>query len=223
MIKPIIAEDLFVLNDNLQPQFDGEVIIIDNIFKNFEEIVEVCYNMPVEQWKTSPTSRNFKDYYDCRPVFNNFYPNEAKINKRLNTLFSLIDYYYKSPNRITTSKGFNFNYFKSKLLNIPPNLQHTPHRDSAYNCVFYIDPYENGGTALYEEAHIDGWDGDNLFYDISNLKIKKIISSKPNRGVIFPGDILHGGYIENHNIYYNNWRINLVNFLDKEQTPPNHA
>lgn len=215
MITPFIPEDIFELNDNLQPQFDGEVIIIDNIFKNFEELTKVCYNLPVENWKSSPISRNFKDYYDCRPVFNNFFPNEIKINKRLNTLTSLINYYYKPSYKIGFSKRFEFNYFKNKRLNQSSNLQYFPHKDNSHNCIFYIDPYENGGTALYEDSYIEGREEDNLFYDISNLKIKKLISSKPNRCAIFPGDILHGGYINNHNIYYKDWRINMVHFISK--------
>ena len=218
MIKPFIAEDLFELNDNLQPQFDGEVIIIDKVFKNFEDITDICYNLPVEQWKSSPTSRNFKDYYDCRLVFNNHFPDSNKVNKRLSTLISLINQYYTPSYNIGFSKTFDFNYFKNKNLNQLPNLQYFPHKDHAYNCIFYIDPYENGGTALYEDSYIEGREADNLFYDISNLKIKDIIPSKPNRCAIFPGDILHGGYIDNHNVYYKDWRINLVHFAQQIKT-----
>ena len=69
MIIPFIPEDLFELNDSLNPQFNGEVIIIDNIFKNYKNILDICYNIPVEQWKTNSNSRNFKDNLTAKTSF----------------------------------------------------------------------------------------------------------------------------------------------------------
>ena len=83
MIVPFIPGDLFELNSNLKPRFDGEVLIIDNIFKNYQNVLDICHNMPVEQWKTNSNSRNFKDYYDCRPIFQNHSFNETNDVKRL--------------------------------------------------------------------------------------------------------------------------------------------
>ena len=217
MIIPFECENLFELNDNLQPQFDGEVIIIDNIFKNFQNIIDICNNIPVEKWKDSPNSRNFKDYYDCRPVFNNYYPNREKVDKRLSTLLSITDYYFNLEGNITTTPQFSFNYFKHKKQNIPQHLQQYPHKDLFYNCIFYIDPFSNGGTALYEDKNLENKEHTNLLYDISNFKIKKQIPSIPNRCAIFPGNILHGGYIKDHDKYYYNWRINMIHFF----TPKN--
>ena len=82
MIIPFIPEDLFELNNNIQPKFDKEVIVIDNVFKNYQNILDICYNLPVEHWKTSSNSRNFKDYYYCRPRFSNWFPNQQKIQNR---------------------------------------------------------------------------------------------------------------------------------------------
>jgi hypothetical protein len=214
MIFPFDCEDLFELNDNLQPYFDGEVIVIDDIFKNFKDILDICYNLPVEKWKISPNSRNFIDYYDCRPKFENFYPNKEKIDKRLKTLFSITDYFFNLKGKVNSDKSFVFNYFKNLKLNVSNNFQHYPHRDKYYNCIIYIDPFKNGGTALYESQNIKNDEHINLLYDISKLKIKKQIQSIPNRCAIFPGNILHGGYIKDHNIYYYNWRINLTHFFN---------
>jgi hypothetical protein len=214
MILPFIPENLFELNNNLQPQFDGETIIIDNIFKNYQSVLNVCNNMSVENWKISPTSRNFKDYYDCRPIFQNPFPN-IKTNNRLENLTSLVKYYFKENSNIVSNEKFIFNYFKHLKKDISNNFQHHPHYDGYYNVIFYIDPFENGGTALYENLNLNNTEHENLLFNISNLKIKKIIKSKPNRCVIFSGHQLHGGYIKDHNVYYYNWRINLVNFLIK--------
>ena len=213
MIIPFDCEDVFELNNDLHPQFDGEVIIIDNIFKNFQNILNLCYNTPVEKWKNSPNSRNFKDYYDCRLVFNNHFPNYEKLNNRLQSLLTIASDYFNPEGDLTSNSKFYFNYFKHKKLNVPDNFQHYPHKDLNYNCVFYIDPHNNGGTALYEDLNISHKEEDNIFYDISNLKMKQLIYSIPNRCAIFPGNVLHGGYIKNHNKYYYNWRINLVHFF----------
>lgn len=215
MIVPFIPGDLFELNSNLKPKFDGEVLIIDNIFKNYQNILDICHNMPVEQWKTSSNSRNFKDYYDCRPVFKNHSFNETNDINRLNVLNSLIKHFFKENNNIKSETSFNFNYFKHLKNNISKNYQHYPHYDNLYTAVFYIDPFENGGTALYESNQFNPAinESNNLMYDISDLKIKKLINSKPNRCAIFSGKSLHGGYIEDHSIYYYNWRINLVQFF----------
>tara|TARA_R110000803_G_scaffold177476_1_gene239860 strand:- start:49 stop:696 length:648 start_codon:yes stop_codon:yes gene_type:complete len=212
MIIPFIPEDLFQLNENLHPQFDGEVIIVDNIFKNYQNILDVCNNTSVENWKISPTSRNFKDYYDCSPIIQNHFPN-VKMNNRLGNLISLTKHFFKEKGNIISDKEFIFNYFKHLKKDVSNNIQHYPHYDEYFNVICYIDPFENGGTNLYENANLENKEKENLLFNISNFKIKKQIKAKPNRCVIFPGHNLHGGYIKNHNIYYYNWRINLVNFL----------
>lgn len=217
MIIPFIPEDLFELNNSLNPQFNGEVIIIDNIFKNYKDILNICNNVPVEKWKSSTNTRNFKDYYDCRLTFQNNYPSSNKINNRTKTLISLIHHYFKPNYNLKPSKEFEFNYFKHLKKDINNNLQHFPHYDPYYNIIFYIDPFENGGTAIYENYPISKSfkENDNLLFNTNDLKIDYLIQSKPNRCVIFDGRKLHGGYIKNHNTYYYNWRINLVHFFTR--------
>jgi len=215
MIIPFSPEDLFELNTQLSPQFNNGVIIIDNIFKNYEKILEVCNNLSVEQWKHTPTSRNFKDYYDCRPIFANHHPNTEKVNYRKSIIFSLVKHYYNIDYELNFQSHFTFNYFKHLNKNVSKNYQHHPHYDMDFNVIFYIDPFENGGTAIYENIKLNNNEHENLLIDISSFNIKHIIKSKPNRCVIFPGYNLHGGYIENHNTYYYNWRINIANFLSK--------
>jgi len=213
MIIPFIPEDLFELNNDLYPQFDGEVLIIDDIFKNYQNILDVCNNISIENWKISPTSRNFKDYYDCRSQFQNHFPDITKINNRLGNLTYLINHFFKESSNFSFDKGFIFNYYKNLKKDIPINIQHHPHYDKEYNIIFYIDPFENGGTALYENISLENNEHENILFNTSNLTIKKIINSKPNRCAIFLGKQLHGGYIKDHNVYYYNWRINLINFL----------
>ena len=216
MVRPILIEELFELNNKLSPRFDGDIIVIDDIFKNYNDIFEICNNAVVEQWKTdnSDKARNFKDYYDCRLKLINNFPDYSKVALRLNTLIKILSHYFKeNPNNILAEKKLEFNYFKHIKKDVPINMQHFPHFDEYYNVIFYIDKFENGGTALYEYADIVNREEQNLMYDVSKLKIKKLIKSKPNRCVIFNGSNLHGAYIESHNIYRDNWRINMANFL----------
>ena len=73
MPQPIIVEDLFELGD-WDIQTHDEHITIDNYYKNYDQIVDTFEHMPVEAWKMSQWTRNWKDYYDCRPAFNNWEP-----------------------------------------------------------------------------------------------------------------------------------------------------
>ena len=216
MIIPFIPEDLFELNNNLQPQFDGKVIIIDDIFKNYKDILHICNNTPVEQWKSSHNSLNFADYYDCRLTYLNPYPDNNKAKNRLNLLSSLINSYYSNNQNISSDYSFYFNYFKNKKHNFPNHFQFYPHIDQAFNVIFYLDKQSNGGTAIYKNPPPLNLEQNYLFYDISKFSIDYIIPSVPNRCVIFPGNLCHGGYIEDHNIYYDDWRINLVTFFKLE-------
>lgn len=215
MITPFIPDELFEINESPLISFDNEyqVIYVDNFFKNYEDITNVLHNTSVERWKTAENTRNFIDYYDCRMVINNPYPSRDLINRKINFYYSLISNYLKETNPLEFKQGYHFNYFKNKKYNLDSKYQHYPHKDLAYNIIHYMDSFSNGGTAIYKDINIENREEYNLFYDTSNLKIKKIIEAKPNRCVIFKGNVLHGGYINNHNIYCDNWRINLVNFV----------
>ena len=59
---------------------------IDNFYEDIEGIQDLFKNMSVENWKGSKWSRNFKDYYDCRPIFANNYPEYDKMEARRNGL-----------------------------------------------------------------------------------------------------------------------------------------
>ena len=216
MIIPIKCEDLFELNSNIKPKFENGVIIIDNIFKNYENILDMCNNAVVEQGKSNKNSRNFIDYYDCKLSFSNWYGDTDKINKRLNYLLSITHDFYQISGDLSCSRTYEFNYFKNKIPNLPNYIQHHPHIDPYFNAIFYIDPLRNGGTAIYKDAKITTNEEDNMLVDISKFQISHLIESIPNRCVIFPGHYLHGGYIKNHNDYFYNWRINLVHFFNNK-------
>lgn len=214
MIKPFVSDNLFEINYNAEIAYDniGNVIYIDNIFKNYDEIIDNIYNVNVESWKKSSNSRNFIDYYDCRL----YYMNHNSLSKDVNYFYNIMQRYFNLENQdLSFERSYTFNYFKNNIKGLKNNFQHYPHHDHAFNIIFYLDTVCDGGTIIYENQ--TNWvnkEADNLFCDIKDLKIEYIIKSKPNRAVIFNGNRLHGGYIENHDVYYYNWRINMVNFVE---------
>lgn len=206
MPVPIVVEDLFEHGDWDMTVHD-EHVIIDNYYKNYDDIVELFEHMPVESWKMSKWTRNWKDYYDCRPAFNNWEPDLQKRDKRLKALNDLI-YKFTGAPKIEVEKTLSFNVFKHKKKDVPNHMQHHPHYDvGMVNVLTYIDPHCSGGTAIYTNTELENKEGATLLMDIRPFNIDFIIPAKPNRTVLFDGNALHGAYIEDNNVYYDNWRI----------------
>jgi len=217
MPLPIIPEELFQVNPDYKvTSFDGDCLIIDDFYKNYEEIHSVLISMPVPRWKTSSTSRNFIDYYDCRPVINNPCPQEGYFNY-LKTLGSFLRYFKDTSVYEEDSMNYTFNYYKNIKTNVSNSLQHMPHIDMAYNVIVYLDKICSGGTALYNIPAPVNTESENLLYDVSNVE-KVVINAVPNRLVMFRGNKTHGGYIEDHTKYENDWRINQVKFLQERKS-----
>lgn len=221
MIMPFIVEDVFEVSDKLTARYENGIIIVDNFYKNFEKIHTVLQNMPVPNWKISPISRNFKDYYDCRPMILNGNAGFVNSMHQNNTTKKVFEIANDLMEESLTAKGniqhFNleFNYFKHINLPKSNDIQFHPHCDSPMAAIIYLDKVCSGGTALYHDlnpSEIPNLEHNNVMYDISKLK-KQIIPAKPNRLIIFPGSIMHGGYIEDHSEYLNDWRINQVMFF----------
>jgi hypothetical protein len=214
MITPFKLDDLFEVSRNINPIYDRDTnaIIIDNYYKNFEEICNVLQNLYVPNWKISESSRNFVDYYDCRPIFSQFEVSQKR-SFELQNMVDLINHFFpEKRNLYLENSHYEFNFFKH-IQNLPDKkMQHFPHTDDAYNAIIYLDEISSGGTAIYDMQKIENNEKETLFYDVSDIP-KKIIPAKPNRLVLFDGSKMHGGYIDNHNSYVNNWRINQVLFF----------
>jgi hypothetical protein len=209
MITPYIPDELFEVNTNAKIKFEDDVIIIDDYYKNYGDMHNVLTNMYVPRWKWSKQGRNFKDYYDCRPLLSN---RESNKNESLTDL--IYDLYKEhKPIRIFNPSIHDFNYLKH-IQNIPDNnKQFYPHADTPYASIIYLDKICSGGTAFYDIQELDNKEHEALFFDVSGFN-KKIINAKPNRHIIFRGDQYHGGYIEDHNKYVKDWRINQVIFYN---------
>jgi len=212
MILPFDPQELFEIGDFQISSFQNDVLIIDDWYKNFDQINKVLTNISVPIYIRS--KYNFIEYYDCRHTI------ECGVNNYKGMFSSiiipLVKKYFRDSNNLK-SKGtpFKFNYFKNLVLPANNNMQHLPHRDLSYNCIIYLDTISSGGTNLYPDLQAsEVSDHDFSLYDISNQKKIVQIQAKPNRMAIFKGNIFHGGYIKDHSAYLNHWRINQIIFLD---------
>ena len=216
MPNPIIIDDLFKISSKINPyMIDNDVIVIDNVYENFNQIVDILQNGIAPSWKISETSRNFKDYYDCRPVIPIWF-NRKNTNFFINTICDLIKSFY-GVNDLKCLNGHmrEFNMFKH--INLPDptkDIQFFPHRDTRFTGITTFDSICSGGTAIYDiDFQLENDEKENLFYDVTNIP-KRVIQSNPNSMIIFRSTQYHGGYIEDHKKYLNDWRINEVLFFD---------
>ena len=213
MIIPFNPDDIFEINESCDlVSFEDEVLVVDNWYKNYDEIKNILLNTPVPRWKWSEGGSNFVDYFDCRLVLPvHFYSNKTNIHMEKYDV--LLERFYKATNLRLTTDLYEFNYYKNIKAGVSDSLQHYPHVDEAFNCIIYLDSICSGGTAIYDLAEpLENKEDENLLFDVSRLG-KKIIPAKPNRLVIFKGDKYHGGYIQDHNKYLDDWRINQVMFF----------
>ena len=78
-----------------------------------------------------------------------------------------------------------------------------------------MDKINSGGTAFYEGeiSREKDYESNDMRFDVKNYN-KHLVKSEFNKCVIFDGNILHAGYIEDHKKYSNNkWRYNTVYFF----------
>ena len=217
-IVPYIPEDLLEIGDYEIVSSDNGCLVVDNWYKNYEEMYQLVTNMPVPIWKWSDTSRNFIDYYDCRPELNVNFPDERRVMYFFEHMFQLMKEHLQENRPIRSlhpQRPMVFNLFKNIKQGVSNSMQHHPHIDVSYNAVVYVDKVSSGGTTLYKDINnLRNDETENLLVDVSKYGERITIPAKPNRLVIFPGNVYHGGYIEDHDKYLDNWRINQVNFLE---------
>lgn len=229
MIIPIIPRKLFQVNNNYTlTSFDNEILVIDNFYKNFDDIYNFLTHTGVPIFNdVGPTreSSNFQEYYQCRP---NFFPG-YKFTKHVTKIQNLIFEYFKCnhvPKLSAKTGAFEFNYFNA--LNSPANPQENtdfqaiPHRDYAFNAVIFMDKVGYSGTAIYDNLNEQqkslikqSFKNENkkAYIDVQKFH-KYIVHSKPNRLVIFNGQRYHNGYIYDQSKFVDEWRIAQIMFFE---------
>jgi hypothetical protein len=205
-MNPIIPEDIFEWNPNHTFSFENGVVICDNWYRYPERIEELFSNFPAPRGKYSKTSKNWVDYYDCRPMIPCHFP--SKSLEPLEVIAEILRECFVDSLYDLTTEIYEFNAYKNIRRGVSNNLQHHPHiDDDVFNCIVYLDRVESGGTAIYDMERIPLNEEHDILYDVSEIP-KRVIPAKFNRMVMFDGNIMHGGYIENHDAYIDNWRIN---------------
>lgn len=215
MIEPIIPNELFRVNPDIKPYMEDDVVYIDDYYADYEKVYECLQNQYVPRWKWGEGTKNFVNYYDCRPRIANGKPTQLFAQEMAN-INTIIKHFWKEDRELhMAGSDYEFNYTKH-IKNLPPSNDWAfhPHADANYASIIYLDKVCSGGTALYPDIkHLVNTEHNNLFSDTSKYR-KKIIWAKPNRHIIFKATNYHGGYMHDHKEYLNDWRINQVWFYN---------
>ena len=216
-------DELFQISPQLDVKFDGTVLTIDNFYENPEILHDYISTRSYPLWKysTERETKNGLDYNDCRITDKVAHPTRMYFNEMDRVLNLCREHWHKG--RYEWDIIQEFNCFQT-ITQFDPDLQHYPHTDSTLdtpdneatlNMIVYLDHEENGGTALYGGTWLSNDEDRNLLYPVKErFDIDHIIPAKFNRCVIFPGNRIHGAYIDDYTKYSGeNWRYTQVQFL----------
>ena len=222
MNKIIDLDELYKVRGDLSNyKFDGFSITIDDFYENAEDLYEHITSRQYPLWKYNSESNaaNGVDYFDCRIVDKVGHPTRLYENTHQRILDICRKYYWKG--NYDWSRLYEFNCFQTAEV-FDKSMQHYPHIDSALNTpdhcstlnmLVYLDKLEDGGTAIYDGEWITNDENMGLLYPVEErFNIRQVIPAKFNRCVIFPGNCMHGAYIDDYNKYLDNWRFTQVTF-----------
>ena len=229
-MNPFLHDKLFEVNSSLKIGINYidkmPLIVIDNIFKNFNEIRNVILNTPVGNWKYDSLGFNYKDYYDCRICFPAI---QKELYKLTNEIIS------KSLNVNTKIyEGLHINWFKQ--INEKRSNYAFPHIDQydnnlTFTCLIYLNNQNEslGGTGFFKNkitGNVDSTKNNEFLnkypdaiengYDYwSPEKYWDLIAFAdmiPNRMIIFPANYYHAAY-HPKNGFYENPRLTIAYWM----------
>lgn len=223
MGKPFVLDELFKFSSTFNAEFDGEVLTIDNFYEDPDTLYEWVRNRDYPMWKytTERNTRNGIDYNDCRITDKIAHPTRIYENEMGRVVSLCQKYFHKG--RYDWSRIYEFNCFQT-LSVFDKNIQHYPHTDSeldtpdnesTLNMIIYMDKEEDGGTAIYDGTWLSNDEHLNVLYPVlDRFELRKVVPAKFNRCVIFPGNRIHGAWIDDYSKYTGEtWRYTQVNFL----------
>ena len=227
MSKVFAWDNLLKQSENWEVSYDGFALIIDNFYEQPDAIYQYLMNKDFPLWKysTERNSKNGIEYNDCRIVDKIGHPTRIYYNDMDRILNLCRKHWWKFG--YSWSQNFEVNCFQT-INQFDTTLQHYPHIDSAFevpdhlstlNMLVYLDIEEDGGTAVYEGTWITNNEQESLLYPVEqDFKLERVLEHKFNRCVIFPGNRLHGAYINDYNKYKDNkWRFTQVTFFHPQQ------
>lgn len=222
MNKVYDMDELYSFSDEWKPEFDGFCLTIDNFYNNADTLHDHIMNRDFPLWKYNAErdSQNTIDYYDCRINDNVSHPTRKYFADMDRLLHFCRKYYWAG--HYTWSNFYEFNLFKSITID-DKKIQHYPHTDeelttpdnrSTLNMIVYLDKNDDGGTAVYNGEWITNDERFNLMYPVEErFTVDRIIPAKFNRCVIFPGNRIHGAWVDDYSKVKDSWRCSQVRFL----------
>ena len=219
--KTFVLDELFKFSSNFNAEFDGEVLTIDNFYEDPDTLYEWIKNRDYPMWKynTESSTRNGIDYYDCRIVDTVGHPTRIYVNEHNRILDLCRRYFHKGE--YEWQQLIEYNCFQT-IEEFDNVWQHYPHIDSpldrpdnlsTLNFLVYMDKEEDGGTAIYDGEWITNDENMTLLYPVEQrFNLERVIPAKFNRAVIFPGNRMHGAWIDDYSKYKDNWRFTQVLF-----------
>ena len=203
---------MFELNPDLEIKeeilLESKIYIIDNFYKNPDEVYDFLFNRDVPLWKIEE-----------KPSFNSIHFIDKRLDEYDERLTPVIDFlsllcnqYADSCNIITNMQRFfkhDFNDYK--------NCYWWPHQDSGYNGIVYFNKDNTSGTNLYsvvKEMNDDFPEHYRPWRPKENFKILKTLEPKYNRLVFFDGfKFFHGANFPDDRYFGEEYRMNQVFFF----------
>jgi hypothetical protein len=227
--KTYAMDELFKQSARHLPVFDedNQVLTIDNFYENPEEIHDWLTSQQYPLWKysTERDTENAQRYNDCRITNKVAHPTRLYFAEIERVLDQCRKYFHKGEYHWDMIQEFNV--FQT-IEEFDTKVQHYPHIDSelhmsnnasTLNMLVYLDKEESGGTAVYGGEWITNDEAHSLLYPVEErFTIDHIIPAKFNRCVIFPGNRLHGAYIDDYTKYSGEkWRFSQVQFFHPQR------
>jgi len=192
--EPVLITDAFAVNSEFQVEKIDDVVIIDNLFKDWVKVRNCFIYSPPFNWKMPKGTRNFIDYYDCRHFFSHYegFPFDEPLRK-------VIKHVYGNDTELVRN-GIRTNWFKQ----IKPktsewaqlHFDHTkPNEEFTMITFLNTDEECSGGTSIFKGLKdIDGHTGMDYWSNLKYYGNPLNIEMKPGRTIIFPSELVHAAW-----------------------------
>ena len=203
---------MFELNPDLKIKEEillgSKIFIIDNFYKNPDEVYDFIFNREVPLWKI-----------EQKPSFNTIHFIDKRLIEYDERLLPVIGFLSYLCNQDAESHDIvtNMQRFFKHDFNDYKNCHWWPHQDSGYNGIVYFNKDDNtSGTNLYSVKkqynmtleHVEPW------RPKENFKILKTLEPEYNRLVFFDGlKFLHGANFPDNRYFDEEYRTNQVFFF----------
>ena len=202
---------MFELNSDLEINEEilmgSKIFIIDNFYKNPDEVYDFLFNREVPLWKI-----------EQKPSFNTIHFIDKRLSEYDERLVPVIGFLSYLCNQDAESHDVitNMQRFFKHDFNDNKNCHWWPHQDNGYNGIVYFS--DECGTNLYSTDTTDELPNAPEHYKPWRLrekyKILKTIEPKYNRLVLFDGfKFPHGVDICSDRYYGEEYRKNQVFFF----------